>query len=80
MPIEEWNYTAQEDNIRHIVPYAQDFNKAYGLGDGELSISTIDADGIALVAAQALAERNKKLEAKVDELESRLKKLESLLK
>lgn len=80
MPIEEWNYLAQKDNIRHIGPYAQDFNKAYGLGDGKLSISTIDADGVALVAVQALAERNKILETKVNTLERRLQKLELLLK
>ena len=80
MPIEEWNYIAQDDSIKHIGPYAQDFNEAYNLGDGELSINTIDADGVALVAVQALAERNKRLEEKVNLLETRLKKLESLLK
>ena len=80
MSIEKWNYKSQDESIKHIGPYAQDFNKAYGLGDEKLTISTIDADGIALVAIQALAERNKKLEAKVDALESRLKKLESLFK
>ena len=80
MPIEEWNYKSQDESIRHIDPYAQDFDKAFGLGESELSIDTIDADGVALEAAQALAERNKKLEAKVTALEYRLKKLESLFK
>ena len=80
MPIEEWNYKSQDESIRHIGPYAQDFNEAYGLGDEKLTISTIDTDGIALVAAQALAERNKRLEKKVNALEKRLIKLELLLK
>ena len=80
MPIEEWNYISQDDKIRHIGPYAQDFNRAYHLGDGKLTISTIDADGIALVSLQALAERNKNLEAKVEALEARLKRLELFLK
>lgn len=77
MPIEQWNYTAQEDNITHIGPYAQDFNKAYGLGDGKLSINTIDSDGIALASIQALAERNTNLQKKNKELLSRVERLET---
>jgi hypothetical protein len=79
MPIEEWNYKTQDDSIRHIGPYAQDFNAAYHLDDGSLTITTIDADGIALVSTQAIAERNKQLEDKVKDLEARLQKLEALL-
>jgi hypothetical protein len=87
MPMESWNYKAQNKTIRHIGPYAQDFNKAYGLGDGKLSISTIDSDGVALVSVQALAERNrnlsarnKNLESKVISLEERFSKLEKWFK
>jgi len=86
MPMEKWNYKAQDDKVKHIGPYAQDFNKAYGLGDGKLSISTIDSDGIALTSIQALAERNKHLseknkalESKVNSLELRFSKLEKEL-
>jgi len=77
LPMEKWNYTAQNDKIKHIGPYAQDFNKAYGLGDGKLTISTIDSDGIAFASIQALAERNKQLNQKNKLLESKLSNLES---
>ncbi|MGH6785072.1 MAG: tail fiber domain-containing protein, partial [Sphingomicrobium sp.] len=58
MPIGEWNYRAQSDAIRHMGPSAQDFRAAFGLGHSDLTISTVDADGVALAAIQGL---NRKL-------------------
>jgi hypothetical protein len=54
IPITEWNYKAQAPSIRHIGPMAQDFYAAFGLGEDDKHISTIDADGIALISIQAL--------------------------
>jgi hypothetical protein len=62
MPIGWWNYKAQSADVRHIGPTAQDFRAAFGLGRGDATIATIDADGVALAAIQGL---NAKLEAKV---------------
>jgi hypothetical protein len=59
MPIREWNYKAQAASIRHVGPTAQAFHAAFGLGEDPLRISTIDADGIALRAIQALEERTR---------------------
>ncbi|MEZ5289393.1 MAG: tail fiber domain-containing protein, partial [Vicinamibacterales bacterium] len=59
MPIREWNYRAQDPAIRHVGPTAQDFAAAFGLGEDALRISTIDADGIALRAIQALESRTR---------------------
>lgn len=59
MPIREWNYKAQAAAIRHVGPTAQDFHAAFGLGEDPLRISTIDADGIALAAIQALESRTR---------------------
>jgi hypothetical protein len=59
MPIREWNYKAQDAAIRHVGPTAQDFHAAFGLGEDPLRISTIDADGIALRAVQALEARTR---------------------
>ena len=59
MPIHEWNYKVQDAAIRHVGPSAQDFHAAFGLGEDPLRISTIDADGIALRAVQALEERTR---------------------
>ncbi|MFP6584006.1 MAG: tail fiber domain-containing protein [Candidatus Hydrogenedentota bacterium] len=74
MPVEEWNYKAQEDSIRHIGPMAEDFRAAFGVGDFVGRITSTDADGVALAAIQGL---NLKLEAKqvvIDRLEAELAK------
>ena len=60
IPIREWSYKAQDTAIRHVGPTAQDFHAAFGLGEDPLGISTIDADGIALRAIQALEARSRR--------------------
>ncbi len=83
MPVREWNYKAQGADIRHMGPTAQDFRKAFGLGEDPLGISTIDADGVALAAVRALEARtretNERLTRENDELRARLARLEALL-
>ena len=64
LPIASWSYNNRPD-VRHLGPVAQDFYSAFGLGEGEQTISTIDADGVALAAIQGL---NAKLEAERDAL------------
>jgi len=87
MPIQEWNYKAQDALIRHIGPTAQDFRAAFGVGDFPLRINTVDADGIALVAIQALEartraldDRNARLERENLELRERLARLEAAVR
>jgi hypothetical protein len=63
LPIREWNYTSQSPSLRHMGPTAQDFRAAFGLGEDERYIGTIDADGVALAAARALGERARALES-----------------
>jgi hypothetical protein len=86
LPISTWNYTAQGDAIRHIGPTAQDFYAAFGVGEDNRHISTIDADGVALAAIQGLHEivREKDaqindLQQRVDDLEARLSSLEAIM-
>ena len=57
IPIREWNYISQDASIRHVGPTAQDFHAAFGLGEDERRISTLDPDGISLKAIQALDAR-----------------------
>lgn len=76
MSIREWNYKAQDAAIRHVGPTAQDFHAAFGLGEDPLRISTIDADGVALAAASALARENATLKAQLAALTARLDALE----
>lgn len=57
MPVEEWSYKeGVADEGRHIGPYAEDFQKATGQGDGR-SIDVISAIGLNMKATQELAER-----------------------
>lgn len=63
MPIHEWSYKAQDAAIRHVGPTAQEFHAAFGLGEDPRRISTIDADGVALRAIQALELREREANA-----------------
>jgi hypothetical protein len=54
IPITTWNYKAQDAATRHMGPVAQDFYAAFGLGESDTAISTVDADGVALAAIQGL--------------------------
>jgi len=69
IPIREWNYKTQDPSIRHMGPTAQDFNAAFGLGDFPLRINTIDADGIALAAINALERRTRDLPQRAADVE-----------
>jgi hypothetical protein len=51
--------------VRHLGPTAQDFYEVFGLGDDEKYISTVDADGVALVAIQALHELVKEKDVQI---------------
>ena len=64
LPIATWNLKTQHRSIRHMGAMAQDFRAAFGLGESDVGINTIDADGVALAAIQGL---NAKLETKIRE-------------
>jgi hypothetical protein len=86
LPMASWAYR-NEPTVRHLGPVAQDFHQAFGLGDSDRTISTVDANGVALAAIQGLnakleAERDAlqaKLEAENAELRARLQRLEALV-
>jgi len=62
IPITSWAYLNERENVRHIGPMAQDFKAAFGFGADSVSISTIDADGIALAAIQELYRKTLELD------------------
>lgn len=78
LPLATWSYT-HTPSVRHIGPMAQDFHAIFGVGESERHIATIDASGVALAAAKALAEQLQKREERIGELEARLARLEGLL-
>jgi trimeric autotransporter adhesin len=57
MSINEWSYNDIDPSARHIGPMAQDFHDAFGTGTSDKCIPTVDANGVALAAIQALYRR-----------------------
>jgi hypothetical protein len=87
LPIQSWNYK-NDANSRHIGPVAQDFHAAFSLnGTNITSITTVDADGVALAAIQGLNQkveeemkRNRAKDDEIAELTKRVADLEKLLR
>ncbi|HET6446918.1 MAG TPA: tail fiber domain-containing protein, partial [candidate division Zixibacteria bacterium] len=79
VPVTSWNYKSSNDTERHIGPVAQDFYEAFGLGNSDTTIGTIDADGISIAAIQALYERSVVLETENTSLHQQLSDLEQRL-
>jgi hypothetical protein len=78
LPVEGWRYKAEDASTRHIGPVAEDFQRLFGLGDGE-SIGTVDADGVALAAIQGLVQKmDQALAAKDAEIAELRQELRSL--
>lgn len=77
LDIQEWSYLSQPDSVRHIGPMAQDFYSAFGVGEDERHISTIDADGVALAAIQALWLQNQELASRLARVERELRDIRS---
>lgn len=67
LPIERWSYIGLPGE--HIGPYAEDFQDAFGVGDGVV-IPLVDAIGVLFVSVQHLLRKNEDLLARVEELEN----------
>ena len=79
LPINTWNYKAQDESVRHIGPVAQDFHAAFGLGDDDRTITSVDTDGVALAAIQGLNQIIVEKNEIIEKLEERLQRLERIL-
>ncbi len=77
LPILRWNYKEEDDGTLHLGPMAQDFYAAFGLGADDKHIATVDADGVALAAIQALARENQALKTKLAQLQQALQALQA---
>ena len=64
VPVSTWRDDDDPGTV-HVGPMAQDFKEAFGVGDSDKHIHTVDMFGVALASIQALA-------AKVDNLERQL--------
>jgi hypothetical protein len=77
IPITTWNYIETDGKNSHMGPMAQDFYAAFGLGVDDKHISTVDADGVAFAAIQALYQQNQSLQGEVDALHAKVTSMES---
>ncbi|GMU44618.1 MAG: hypothetical protein AMXMBFR25_26040 [Lysobacterales bacterium] len=73
--ISRWSYIGSGEG-EHVGPMAEDFHAAFGLGNNEQRIATVDADGVALAAIQGL---NAKLEAENAALREEMAALRALV-
>jgi hypothetical protein len=72
LPIHSWSYATQEASIRHVGPMAQDFAAAFQVGEDDRMISSVDADGVALAAIQALHAQLRQRDSELAALRERL--------
>ncbi len=83
MPVTTWRYK-NDPVTRHMGPTAQDFHGAFGLGDKDTVIHSVNADGVALAAIQGLnaklADELARRDTTVAALEARVAALESVAK
>lgn len=76
LPIRSWSYLAEGPGVRHLGPLAEEFRAAFGLGDSDRHITTVDADGVALAAIQGLYRVVQEQEATIAAQQARVAGLE----
>jgi hypothetical protein len=69
LSVSTWEFTDTDDG-RHMGPMAGEFQATFELGDDDETIASVDADGVALAAIQALAERLDEKTDRIDALEA----------
>ena len=74
LPISRWSYKS-ERGVRHVGPMAQDFYAAFGVGEDDKHITSIDEDGVALAAIKALHAENARLLVRQEKMQRQLERL-----
>ena len=78
LEISKWSYKDAPTD-RHVGPMAQDFYAAFGLGNTDKGIATLDTSGIALAAIKALIEENTSLKERLGALESQQAEMQAVM-
>jgi trimeric autotransporter adhesin len=79
IPVTTWSYKNEKAGVRHIGPMAQDFARAFKVGEDDTSIAMVDADGVSLAAIQGLYRQNVALRLRLSVQGARLSRLERLV-
>jgi len=78
LPVSSWSYKT-ESGVRHLGPMAQDFYAAFGVGEDDRHITSIDEDGVALAAIKALETKLERKDAQIEALDARVRRLEATI-
>ena len=71
MQVNTWSYKS-EPGVRHLGPVAQDFHRAFGLGEDARHIAPLDTRGVALVGIKALNATVKRQGREIARLQARV--------
>jgi hypothetical protein len=71
LPVTTWSYKA-EPGVRHLGPVAQDFHRAFGLGEDARHIAPLDTSGVALAGIKALNKTVERQGRQIAHLQARL--------
>ena len=79
MPISRWQFK-DDGEVSHVGPMAQDFYAAFGLGQDNKHIATVDEEGVALAAIQGLNQKLEERDAEIRDLKRDLSEMKALLR
>lgn len=77
LEVARWKYKGTDEY--HIGPFAEQFYELFNTGINNVSISTVDPSGVALIGVQQLIKENTELKAALAQQELRIKKLEEIM-
>lgn len=79
LTITSWKYKNQDETIRHIGPMAQDFAAIFNCGESDRFINTVDANGVALAAIQALYQKLQAQDLEINNLSQQISDMQQHL-
>jgi hypothetical protein len=83
LPVSKWSYNAEQRDVRHIGPMAQDFYRLFGVGYDDKTMNSVDRGGVAFAAIQGLnqklTEQVKAKDREIAALKARLDAIERKL-
>jgi hypothetical protein len=79
LPVTEWNYTVEGEDVKHIGPVAQDFHAVLGIGNDERTIAALDEAGVSLAAIQELYRKAIDQESEIEALRKEIDQLRALV-
>jgi trimeric autotransporter adhesin len=78
LPISQWRFKGDEA-VSHVGPMAQDFHAAFGLGQDDKHIATVDEEGVALAAIQGLHQVMQEKDAEIHDLKQSVAELKAMV-